>query len=824
MHVLKFGGSSVAAPDRIRACGRVLLHKTANDSAAQSFVVASALGGVTDALVSAGEAAQKGEGGYREVARELRDRHIQCALDLLEPDTYSKAEPELKQLLGHLDDLLYGIFLLRELSDRTRDELIGLGERLSVPILCGHFQDLGLAPIRLSALEMMKTDDRFGNARLNLEHSAARFRELDLTASGLFIMEGFIGTTEDGTPTTLGRGGSDLSAAYVARFLQAEALEKWTDVDGMMTANPTVVPSAQVIRELSYNEAMELCHFGAKVVYPPTVATLADVGIPLHVRKTDDPESQGTLVLAAEKKSDGTTRNRGVCGLSSLKSITLITVSGGGMVGIPGFSRRLFTALSLSEVNVVLITQGSSEHAITIAVDDADAHKAKQVLNMEFGSDQHLGRIDDLIVEDGFSVVAIVGDGMRQQSGISGRAFGTLGRNGVSIRAIAQGSTERNISVVIDARHERKALQALHQAFFEEEVKRLHIFCLGVGNVGGTMVDQILAQSEDLKQVRRLDLRIIGMANSRKMLLDPHGISGDWRAQLQAAETDSSPEAFVQAIADMDLENSVLVDNTASKEASDVYEQALAHSIAVVASNKIATSAGQERYEGLKELALRSGVEYRFETNVGAGLPLIDTIQHLIQSGDRIHKIEGMFSGTLNYVFSNFNGDTTFKKVIEDARAAGLTEPDPRTDLSGVDVQRKILILAREAGYTLEMADVEGKGFLLDSQMEGSIEDFMASLPEIEAAMQATWKAADADGERLKYVASFDGSTGVAQTGLRSVPADHPFYNIQGVDNIVLITSDRYDERPLIIQGAGAGAAVTAMGVFGDLIRIAASR
>ena len=544
----------------------------------------------------------------------------------------------------------------------------------------------------------------------------------------------------------------------------------------------------------------------------------------MHVRLTDDPESTGTLIVPPAKRQDAPLSNRGVAGLSTLKNITLITVSGGGMVGVPGFSRRLFTALSLAGVNVVLVSQGSSEHAISIAVADNDAADAKKALNEEFGADQQLGRIGPLVTESGFAIVALVGDGMRQQSGIAGRAFGALGRNGISIRAISQGSTERNISIVIDAKHERKALQAMHQAFFETEVKALHIFCLGVGNVGGTMVDQILAQREGLREMRRLDLRITGLANSRKMLLSDTGISGDWRAQLADAATDSSPEAFIQAIADMDLENSVLVDNTASTEASEVYEQALAHSIAVVASNKVATSAEQERYEGLKELALRAGVEYRFETNVGAGLPLIDTIQHLVQSGDRIHKIEGMFSGTLNYVFSNFNGDITFKKVIEDARAAGLTEPDPRTDLSGVDVQRKILILAREAGYTLEMSDVEGKGFLLDSMMEGSIDAFMKSLPEIEDAMQSQWKAADAKGERLKYVASFDGKTGKASTGLTTVPADHPFYNIEGTDNIVLLTTDRYAERPLIIQGAGAGAAVTAMGVFGDLIRIAASR
>ena len=823
MQILKFGGSSVANPDRIRACGRVLAHKRQTEGY-RAMIVCSALGGITDALGKAGHLAQAGDGNYRKVAREIHDRHIQCALDLLESKTYSAIEAELKERLSHLDDLLYGIYLLREASARTRDELMGLGERLSVPILWGHCTDLGFAPQRLDALELMRTDDRHGAARLDINASREHFAQAGFDQGDLFLMEGFIGRTAEGIPTTLGRGGSDLSAAYAACFLNASVLEKWTDVAGMMTADPRMVPSARVIDELSYAEAMELCHFGAKVVFPPTVAQLSEQDIPMHVRLTDDPESTGTQILPPNKRSDAPLSNRGVAGLSTLKNITLITVSGGGMVGVPGFSRRLFTALSLAGVNVVLVSQGSSEHAISIAVSDADAKDAEAALNEEFGSDQELGRIGPLVIESGFAIVALVGDGMRQQSGIAGRAFGTLGRNGVSIRAISQGSTERNISIVIDAKHERKALQALHQAFFETEVKALHIFCLGVGNVGGTMIDQVLQQRDELKAVRRLDLRIMGLANSRKMLLTDTGISGDWKTKLAESQTDSSPEAFVQAIADMDLENSVLVDNTASADAADVYEQALAHSIAVVASNKVAASDAQERYAGLKQLALRAGVEFRFETNVGAGLPLIDTIQHLVQSGDRIHKIEGMFSGTLNYVFSNFNGDITFKKVIEDARAAGLTEPDPRTDLSGVDVQRKILILAREAGYTLEMADVGGKGFLLDSQMEGSIDDFMDSLPQIEEAMQEKWKAADAQGERLKYVGSFDAKTGTASTGLTTVPADHPFFNIEGTDNIVLLTTDRYAERPLIIQGAGAGAAVTAMGVFGDLIRIASSR
>ena len=823
MQILKFGGSSVANPDRIRACGRVLLHKRRTEGY-RAMVVCSALGGITDALTQAGHLAQQGDGDYRVVARDIRDRHIQCALDLLDSSTYAAIEAELKERLSHLDDLLYGIYLLREASARTNDELTGLGERLSVPILWGHCHDLGFKPQRLDALELMCTDDQYGAARLDVHASQDRFAHAGFDDGDLFLMEGFIGSAPDGTPTTLGRGGSDLSAAYAACFLDAAVLEKWTDVAGMMTADPRVVPSARVIDELSYAEAMELCHFGAKVVFPPTVAQLSEKDIPMHVRLTDDPESSGTQILPPAKRSDAPLSNRGVAGLSTLKNITLITVSGGGMVGVPGFSRRLFTALSLAGVNVVLVSQGSSEHAISIAVADADAHGAKKALNEEFGADQQLGRIGPLVVESGFAIVALVGDGMRQQSGIAGRAFGTLGRNGISIRAISQGSTERNISIVIDAKHERKALQSLHQSFFETEVKTLHIFCLGVGNVGGTMIDQVLAQRDDLRAARRLDLRIMGLSNSRKMLLTDTGISGDWKAQLAEAQTDSSPEAFVQAIAGMDLENSVLVDNTASAVAAEVYEEALAHSIAVVASNKIAASDAQERYEGLKQLALRMGVEYRFETNVGAGLPLIDTIQHLVQSGDRIHKIEGMFSGTLNYVFSNFNSGITFKKVIEDARAAGLTEPDPRTDLSGVDVQRKILILAREAGNTLEMSDVAGKGFLLDSQMEGSIDSFMDSLPEIEEAMQAKWKEADAKGERLKYVGSFDAKTGQASTGLTTVPADHPFFNIEGTDNIVLLTTDRYADRPLIIQGAGAGADVTAMGVFGDLIRIAASR
>jgi aspartokinase/homoserine dehydrogenase 1 len=822
MKVLKFGGSSVADPKRIAECGVVLAGKVGE----RHLVVCSALGGATDALGEMGRLAQLGDASYRDLARAFRDRHMQCALDLLKDASYAAVEPELKERLGHLDDLLYGIYLLRELSARTFDELMGLGELLSLPIMWGHFQDLGLAPHRLDARNLFCTDDRFGEARVDKVTTAKRFKEADIDGYSLLIVEGFIGATADGVPTTLGRGGSDLSAALAACFVGATAMEKWTDVNGMMTCDPSVVKSARVMPVLSYAEGMELCHFGAKVVYPPTIAQLKESGIPLHIFKTANPEAPGTSIGGSLGET-ANRANRGVRGLSSMKGVSLITVSGGGLIGAPDFSRRMFTALSLAGVTTILITQGSSEPAVTMAVADGDSAAARAALELEFGSDQKLGLIDDLKIEGGLAIVALVGDGMRARTNVSGRAFATLGRNGVSVRAIAQGSTERNISIVIPQRHVRKALQSLHASFFERETKRLHIFCLGVGNVGGTMVGQILAQQDDLLEHRGIDLGIIGMANSKKMRFDPAGIrGGDWLERLRADGDASNPESFVQRIIDMDLENSVLVDNTASADASAVYEMALGHSIAIVASNKIAASDAMPRYLGLKELALEHGVEFRFETNVGAGLPLIDTIQNQMQSGDKIHKIEAVLSGTLNYVFSNFTASTTFSSVIVKARKAGLTEPDPRTDLSGVDVKRKILILAREAGNTLEIEDVQASGFLSDEMMEGSIDEFMAALPSIEENMQGLRADAEKEGGRLKYVATWDESRkgAKAQTGLQVVGPDHPFYDIEGVQNIVLIHSDRYNEEPMIIQGAGAGAEVTAMGVFGDLIRIAASR
>ncbi|MDG2425458.1 MAG: bifunctional aspartate kinase/homoserine dehydrogenase I [Flavobacteriales bacterium] len=826
MKVLKFGGSSVANPQRIQACGEVLLRKQKADPSERHLVVCSALGGATDALDFMGRKAQSGDSGYRDLARDFRDRHMQCALDLLKKPTYDSIEPELKERLGHLDDLLYGVYLLRELSTRTFDELIGLGELLSLPILWGHFKDLELAPHRLDSRDIFCTDDRFGSARVDKSATSKRFDSADIKGHDLLIMEGFIGSTSEGVPTTLGRGGSDLSAALAACFVGASAMEKWTDVRGMMTCDPSVVPSARVMPTLSYAEGMELCHFGAKVVYPPTIAQLKEFSIPLHIFKTDDPSADGTCIGSSED-APLSKANRGVRGLSSMKGVSLITVSGGGMIGAPDFSRRLFTALSIAGVQTLLMTQGSSEPAVTIGVFDRDSNAAQAALEMEFGSDQQLGLIDELKVETGHAVVALVGDGMRARTNVSGRAFATLGRNGVSVRAIAQGSTERNISIVLPEKHVRKALQALHAAFFEREIKRIHIFCLGVGNVGGTMVDQILAQQKEMLEKHGIDLALIGMANSSKMRFDISGISEDrWLDQLKTDGEASSPEGFVQRAIDMDLENSVLVDNTASKEASDVYEVALSHSIAVVASNKIATSDAMPRYLNLKDLALEHGVEFRFETNVGAGLPLIDTIQHLVQSGDQIHKMEAMLSGTLNYVFSNFDTSSTFHDIIVKARKAGLTEPDPRTDLSGIDVQRKILILAREAGNSLEIDDVDASGFLKPEMMKGSIDEFMASLPSIESAMQKRVAEAVAVGGRLKYVATWDSSRKgkKAQTGLQVVGPEHPFYSIEGVQNIVLIHSDRYNESPMIVQGAGAGAAVTAMGVFADLIRIAASR
>ncbi len=788
------------------------------------FVVLSAMGGATDELLRAGRLAKQGDPAWHTLVADLRTRHLDACDGLIQGDGQRAVRDEIEHGFGHIRSICEGMQLLHEFSAHTRDALVSMGERLSVPLMHALLRQRGLDVARLSALDIVTTDSNYGAAVVDrgaMSNNLSRAME-GLASCDVVLMEGFVGRDGEGEVTTLGRGGSDLTASLVSNMLGASRMEKSTDVPGMLTADPRVVPSAKIIESMSYEEAMELCHFGAKVIYPPTLIPLREAGIPLAIRSTFDTDSPGTTIHAHPDPGSG------VRGVSSIDGMALITLVGGGMVGIPGYSRRMFMALSMRQVNVVLITQGSSEHSITVAVQEAEVDKAIEALSEEFASDVEVGKVEPFRVERGLSILALVGDAMHHQTGLSGRAFDALGKNGVNIYAIAQGSTERNISIVIQNKDVAKALRALHSTLFEREVCRVNLFCAGVGNVGGTLLNQIQKAHDDLLADRAIDLRVVGLANSRKHLLRSEGIDlSRWASDLEANGESGSLEAFVSAMKAMNLENAAFVDNTASADVASVYEEVLQASIGVVASNKIAAADAQSRYEGLKALARAKNTQYRFETNVGAGLPVIDTIEHLVQSGDRIHRIDAVLSGTLNFLFSTFGPECGFVDAVKGAMDAGFTEPDPRIDLSGVDVQRKILILAREAGYAMDMADVDNPGFLPQSLMDGSVEDFLDQLPTAEKGMQERLADASSKGLHLRYVATFEldeSGMPTARVGLQALPAEHAFCQLQGSDNVVMLHTDRYVDRPLVIQGAGAGAEVTAMGVFADIMRFATSR
>ena len=788
------------------------------------FVVLSAMGGATDALLQAGRAARDGNPAWHTIVSDLRARHLTAASALLKGAAADAVVTEIEEGLSYARSICEGLQLLHEFSDHTKAALVSMGERLSVPLMHAILKQRGFKAGRLSALEIVVTDSQYAAAVVDRERTADHLRVAmeALCECDVVVMEGFVGRDDQGEVTTLGRGGSDLTASLVASMLGASHMEKSTDVPGMLTADPRVVPSAKIIDSMSYEEAMELCHFGAKVIYPPTLIPLREAGIPLVIRSTFDTHSKGTTISA--NPDPGT----GVRGVSSIDGMALVTLVGGGMVGIPGYSRRMFMALSMRQVNVVLITQGSSEHSITVAVQEDEVDKALEALNEEFESDVKVGKVEPFRVERGLSILALVGDAMHHHTGLSGRAFDALGKNGINIYAIAQGSTERNISIVIQKSDVAKALRALHSSLFEREVCRVNLFCAGVGNVGGTLLGQIQKAHDDLLSEHAIDLRVVGLANSRQFVLDAEGVALNcWQELMDENSIQGGLSSFISSIKNFNLENSLFVDNTASEAVAGVYEEVLQASIGVVASNKIAAADTQARYEGLKRIARAKNTQYRFETNVGAGLPVIDTIEHLVQSGDRIHRIDAVLSGTLNYLFSTFGSECGFVESVKGAMDAGFTEPDPRIDLSGVDVKRKILILAREAGYTMEMADVENPGFLPPALMEGSVADFLDKLPTAEEDMQTRLAQAASEGLQLRYVASFELSESgepKARVGLQALPPTHAFCQLQGSDNAVMLHTDRYVDRPLVIQGAGAGADVTAMGVFADIMRFAATR
>lgn len=811
MKVLKFGGTSVATPHSIRKVKAIVQERSKQGL----VVVLSAFGGITDKLLETSLLASRQDLKYKKSLEEIETRHISVIKELIPIQTQSSILSKVKSDLNILETLLEGSFLIGELTPKLSDKIVSYGELLSAFIIAEFFKSEGLDCSFKDSRELITTDGTFGKAvvdsRWTLKNSKEYFHK---RKEHVTILPGFVASSIQGDSTTLGRGGSDFSAAIFAGALDAEILEIWTDVSGMYTANPKIVKQAKAVAHLSYEEAMELSHFGAKVLYPPTIQPVLDKEIPIAIKNTFAPNDPGTHI---SKNSHGTQKT--VRGISHVSNIALVSLEGPGMVGIPGISKRFFETLSVQDVSVVLITQASSEHSICVGISEVDVERVVEAVEETFEYEISTYKIKPLQVEQNLTVVALVGDNMKSHQGLSGQMFSTLGKNNVNIRAIAQGASERNISAVIQKNDIKKALNALHETFFEENIKQLNLFVMGVGNVGSRFLEQIRLQSAYLKEELKLNARIIGISNSRTMYFDDEGLDLEtWQKQLLEGEA-ANPDSFFRKIQKLNLRNSVFVDNTASAEISEMYHKFLRNSIAVVTCNKIACSSDYAYYQNLKQLSKKYKAPFLFETNVGAGLPIIDTLKNLIASGDKIKKIQAVLSGSLNFVFNTFDSSTTFHDVVKRAQEEGYTEPDPTIDLSGIDVMRKILILARESGHHLDIETIENNGFLPKESLEtDSNASFFASLKKHEHHFQKLYKDAEDNGCKLKYVAQFE--EGKAKVGLQKIPGGHDFYNLEGSDNIVLFFTERYPNQPLIIKGAGAGADVTASGIFADIIRI----
>lgn len=814
MKVLKFGGTSVGSAENIERVIEIVKNVIEED---RCLVVLSAMQGTTDALIEIGKTAEQADESYREKIRAIEEKHLETARALIPDDKGEETIGFVNQSFAGIESVCDGVALLRELSPRSLDRILSFGEILSTRIVSAALMTRGIDNLWTDSRKLIRTDSNFGFAAVDFDKTNAQIRDyFKASPQKLHILPGFIASDESGSTTTLGRGGSDYTAAILAAGFYAEALEIWTDVSGMMTADPRFVKNVRHIPRITYREAMELSHFGAKVIYPPTIHPVMARGIPIWIKNTFAPQDHGTLI-EAETEADGQI----IRGITSIDKICVLSLEGSGMVGIPGFSKRLFDGLSRAQINVILITQSSSEHSICVAIDEKFGALARTVVDREFEYEINVGKIEPLKVENGFSILALVGDNMKEHTGISGKMFSTLGRGGINIHAISQGSSERNISTIISSADVRKAVNTLHEEFFSDGSKQVNIYITGTGTVGARLIEQIRLQHAYLLENLRLNLRLVGMTNSRRMMVNEEGIDPGSAKELLASADAADISSFTDSILEKNLRNSVFVDVTASPDVVEMYPKLLEKSVSVIACNKIAASSEYEKYRHLKGLAREFNANFLFETNVGAGLPVINTLNDLMRSGDKVNRIEAVLSGTLNFVFNNYDGSRKFADVVRQAQDEGYTEPDPRLDLSGTDVARKILILAREAGVELEMDDIQNTAFLPASCTLGSVEDFYREMRIHDDHFRRLLDEANEKGLTLKYIASFD--NGKALVGLQSIGREHNFANLSGKDNAVLFYTNRYPEQPLVIKGAGAGADVTAAGVFADIIRAARS-